>query len=203
MQTKFTWTGFENREFCVDFKNEADKMEFLRECERREWLWESGGKPTSKIYTAPYSASRLGGKRLNHSSNLAVIVYNPHPIDCSIAENYIKERARMCNAFPHTCTKCPFSNAFDSNIDSCDTDAAENPQTAIALVQAWSDEHPIEPVVTYLDMLKEIFPNVKSGSNKTPCNFCPSDLGLKEIDGCGTSSETYCVACWAQPYKGE
>jgi len=117
-------------------------------------------------------------------------------IDCSIAENYIKEFKRMCES-KKTCGECKIRGLSGSE---CRDRQSENTEQGIEIVQAWSDEHPIEPVVTYLDKLKEVFPKVHLGSNETPSNFCPNDLGLEEIGGCSSGE---CIKCWSQPYKGE
>lgn len=107
-------------------------------------------------------------------------------IDCSIAENYITERNKIRNE------NCGISNKiFDAETD-------RNPKLAIEIVQNWSDEHPVEPVVTYLDYLLEVFPNTKIICDGTP-EMCPRELGLKDIEECHLESD--CIKCWKQPYK--
>lgn len=116
-------------------------------------------------------------------------------IDCSIAVNLIEEFERMCNTVP-TCIHCPMHKRKYKNI-ACYSWVFKNPQKAVEIVQKWSDEHPREKVVTYLDKLLEVFPNTTlNKTDGTPVGFCPENLGLKEID-CSKP----CIECWSQPYK--
>lgn len=184
----FDWEGFENRKFCVDFKNDADKMEFLKECEKigimclcpEEFLLNTNWCINEKEKRLMYN-SRIGNK----------IIYNPHTIDCSLTMNYIQELERMCNKF-EGCGGCPIHDKSEG----CTEWQANNPQQAIKIVQAWSDEHPREKVVTYLDKLLEVFPNIKFQSDGTPKGLCPTNLGLRRLD-CSKP----CIECWSQPYK--
>jgi hypothetical protein len=174
----FNWKGFENREFCVVFKNRADEMDFLKKCENRGYKWGNGEKATNK--TGYRDISCLNKELLMTNSLLNELIYNPHPIDCSIAENYIMERNRIRNE------NCGISNEiYAAELDG-------NPEKAIEIVQKWSDEH---PVVTYLDKLLEAFPNAKIGEGNVPL-ICPNKLGLNDL-----SCDKKCVECWSQPYK--
>lgn len=125
------------------------------------------------------------------------VLNKAHAIDCSLAVNYIAEFERMCNTAyepMNGCENCPIDKV--SNSTDCGTWIVNNPQKAVEIVQAWSDEHPREKVVTYLDKLLEVFPNTHLHSDGTPKGDCPSKFGLKTLN-CSDS----CVACWNQPYK--
>lgn len=86
-------------------------------------------------------------------------------IDCNISENYLNEFRRMCN-WSGDCPKC-------DAVDLCNSEYPK-PAAMVAVTQKWSDEHPIK---TYLEDLKEKYPNVDSDIDNLPC---PSVLGLKE-----------------------
>lgn len=124
-------------------------------------------------------------------------------IDCSIAENFLKERARMCESYGVHCNNCELHKEAAKHHLKCYQLFKKAPQKDVEIVQAWSDEHPIEPVVTYLDKLLEIFPSVKLNQKGVPRRFCPEALGLEELDCSLTATSDICKRCWSQPYKGE
>lgn len=46
----FNWSGFEKGGFEVRCDTEEEMNDFLAKCEKRDYLWASGAKPTSKNY---------------------------------------------------------------------------------------------------------------------------------------------------------
>jgi hypothetical protein len=79
-------------------------------------------------------------------------------VDCSITENYINEKARMTESCTG-CNTCPLAlNSNDRHI-SCRVYEAAYADKAIAIVQEWSDEHPIK---TYKEDFFEKFPNLSN-----------------------------------------
>jgi hypothetical protein len=110
-------------------------------------------------------------------------------IDCSIAENYITEHERICKAFLIKCNDCPLEHI---GFNCCDW-VIQNPKQAVEIVQAWSDEHPIEPVVTYLDKFKNAFPKAELKKSGAP-KLCLQQI--QDVDCFGN-----CFNCWNQPYK--
>lgn len=195
----FDWEGFENREFCVDFKNDADKIEFLKECEKRGYAGcNTGSRPTkmteyTRFQRAVFDFNERKGI-VADQSDLKAITYNPHEIDCSIAVNFAEEYTRMC-ASQTKCNKdCPmYVDGLDCPI------CMQNPQKAVEAVQKWSDEHPREKVVTYLDKLLEVFPNAPINKRTIHPKMCITQLGAKGIDNCYPIRD--CKECWSQPYK--
>ena len=198
MQTKFTWEGFENRELSVDLKlmNDSDKMEFLKECENRGYIGASSGKkPTEMMDYLAIRVDDKGTKTLEQYSSITNVVYAIHAIDCSVAENLLMERARMCKG--RMCSDCPLSMNKIEMI--CGLLADTDPKRYIEIVQSWSDDHPIESVATYLDKLLEVFPNVALNSSGAP-RLCRGQFENTRTD---CKDFTSCKECWSQPYKGE
>lgn len=82
--------------------------------------------------------------------------------DCSMTENYLKEKARMTKDCQIACMNCPLRKTgheedFYSTI-LCKGNIKEYIEEVIAIVQQWSDEHPQK---TWLDLLKDRFPDMK------------------------------------------
>lgn len=121
-------------------------------------------------------------------------------IDCSKTENYMYEKARMTksvvNGVCHIrCTDCPLSRFNNNEKIVCSELELFHSETAVQIVQRWSDEHPQR---TYLTEFLKHYPNVSLGDDGTP-NFCPYRLGLMSIDDC--RKDHNCVKCWNQPIE--
>ena len=116
------------------------------------------------------------------------------------ALKYFQEKARMTKADEKgrctiSCAHCPlFSHNHDEVSDSiCGCFELACPEKAIAIVQKWSDEHPVK---TFLQDLLEHYPNTQLYDGHP--DFCPSDLGYESKISCGRIG---CVECWNQPVK--
>jgi len=123
-------------------------------------------------------------------------------INCSITENYFKEKTRMTKS----CTIC---KDLDCNLGSTNNGTKHGcrnleilqPETAVEIVQAWSDTHPQK---TYLEDLLEKYPNAELDSRKVPEFICPRNLGYKDWDNCkAISGNEKCVPCWNQIMEEE
>lgn len=113
-----------------------------------------------------------------------------HKIDCSLAVNYGKEKKRMCKYFKYNCANCPLHSSRNGFNISCHMMVEEKPTEAIAIVQKWSDEHPVK---TIKEDFLEKYPNAPLQSNKVP-KSCPYHLGYEE-----RCKYTDCEICWNRP----
>ena len=123
-------------------------------------------------------------------------------IDCSKTENYMHEKARMTksvvNGVCHIrCTDCPLSRFNNNEKIVCSELELFHSETAVQIVQRWSDEHPQK---TYLSELLKYFPKVELNNKGLPKWICPHELGLNEIEDCG-GTDNYCAECWNQPIE--
>lgn len=124
-------------------------------------------------------------------------------IDCKLAENYLKEKARMTKDCTIGCNICPlkYTNIKHASINDKDLDCSmieqKYPQKAIAIVQEWSNTHPKK---TYLNDFLEKHPKAILAPNGTPANLCPGMFGYCAIVNCG-QYEPNCVACWNRPLE--
>lgn len=121
-------------------------------------------------------------------------------IDCSKTENYMHEKARMTksvvNGVCHIrCTDCPLSRFNNNEKTVCSELELFHSETAVQIVQRWSDEHPQR---TYLSEFLKNYPNAPLEDDGTP-NFCPYRLGLISIDDC--RKDRNCVKCWNEPIE--
>lgn len=114
-------------------------------------------------------------------------------IDCNDVLNFSKEFTRMCS--DNKCNTCALK-------DDCMLSVGNIKLRHVKKVQKWSDEH---PMITKLDKLRKIFPNVKCTNNDAPW-FCPCDIGWgdagdvdEEYDNCIEN----CKKCWEEPYDVE
>lgn len=120
-------------------------------------------------------------------------------LDCSITENYLKEKGRMTNNCTFDCFNCPLSGDNNEKKLDCSDFESIYPLEVIASVQKWSDEHPLK---TNLTEVLKAFPNtdLSMNSENPGCpDFCPSNLGLKDTgrDNCSID----CSECWNMPIK--
>lgn len=113
-------------------------------------------------------------------------------IDCSITENYLKEKDRMTNGCNISCTECPLSAFHNSGKISCTRFVVKFSKEAISIVQKWSDEHKPK---TYKDDFFEKFPNAQRDDDGTP-QYCRNGLYNP-----GECNESNCSECWNEPYE--
>lgn len=173
-----------------------------------------GGYLDKKIHTieevnpnqaAPY---RLDGYRMwwkDCELQLIEPAEPAHKVDCTITENYLKEKARMTGikiggyACSIRCNECPFHSGNNGKNVTCGTLQASFPAEAIAIVQKWSDEHPEEPpkpVKTIKDDLLEKYPKAMLDKDGVPTG-CIKWLGYQTV--CPPSG--YCTECWNRPLE--
>lgn len=117
-------------------------------------------------------------------------------IDCSKTENYMHEKARMTksvvNGVCHIrCTDCPLSRFNNNEKIVCSELELFHSETAVQIVQRWSDEHPQK---TFLTEFLKNYPNAKLDEDGTPHKLCPWHLGLISVNSCRNN----CVRCWNQ-----
>lgn len=118
-------------------------------------------------------------------------------IDCSVTVNYLRELKRMCDIY--FCDNCPLSSENNGKDCYCGDFSKTNPETAIEIVQKWSDENPVK---TRLDDLLEKYPKYKFyGSDQCPsahpaifgyCNTCTECINNKQT----------LRHCWHEPVDG-
>lgn len=122
-------------------------------------------------------------------------------IDCSVTVNYFRERCRMCDFyFGKECiNECPLSTKNNGTDLLCTMIANKHPETAVKVVQKWSDEHPAK---TRLDDIKERCPNVPLDGEGFPC-FKPVMLGYcGDCDRCRNWKKPDTRNCWNEPVDG-
>ena len=122
-------------------------------------------------------------------------------IDCNITENFLKEWSRFCKTSVdcYGCDlKCSCWKYSSVKLSS------QNSIKFISAIKSWSDEHSQK---TYLEDLKEKYPNADFGYKCRPAN-CPSSFGYSDFDCDGTQLYTShknekldCEACWDQLIK--
>ena len=123
-------------------------------------------------------------------------------IDCSITENYLKEKARMTKSVLKgctiTCRECPLSDYNNPEHIGCGWFEKRYPKEAISIVQKWSDEHPIK---TILDDFLEKYPKANLRPNGASPYLCPYSLGYEEAAYCDGQEFRNCRECWNRPLE--
>lgn len=123
-------------------------------------------------------------------------------IDCSITENFLKELSRMTNNCHIPCKECAINDLYNRDQVGCADAIMRYPSEAIALVQSWSDAHPIK---TRLDDLLEKFPNVPRNEDGYP-TICPETLGYCRCGSLCLLHQITCdeafKKCWNEPLEG-
>ena len=120
--------------------------------------------------------------------------------DCTKTVEFLREWKRMCDnkVFSELCTCCPMNYKGTGHADmTCSMYARAYPDDAIAIVQKWSDEH---PVMTWAGKLKELLPNADIES--IICGGCPCDYFgdiAPNNKKCNATEE--CRVCWSGEYK--
>ena len=111
-------------------------------------------------------------------------------IDCNITENFLKEWNRMCDLYQTRCSACLMSSQHNEHEVSCTYLAKLHPTEAIAIVQKWSDEHPVK---TIKDDFLEKYPNARLDAQGTPV-CCTRSLGYFVFECLNE-----CEKCWNMP----
>lgn len=124
-------------------------------------------------------------------------------MDCKITENFLREQNRMCikyRSYPNACRGCPLScwnnKSPKGDLITCYDILSKNPQTAIEIVQKWSNAFPQKTILT--DFLEK-YPNAPL-NNGYP-STCPYYLGYMtdhRTDYCPYSNQD-CKKCWDMP----
>lgn len=104
------------------------------------------------------------------------------------AVKFILERGRMCKGCER-CSECPIGKVKGKYY--CDYWEFDHPTEAIAIVEKWSEEHPLK---TYKDDFLEKYPNARIGDTGVPVSCVRSVFGSNTA--CELSS---CKECWNQP----
>lgn len=112
-------------------------------------------------------------------------------MDCNKTINYLKEKARMCHVQRVDCINCVF-NEFQ--IGLCNV--PQKPEAAVAVVQKWSDEHPIK---TYARDFFEKFPNAPKDDKGMP-HVCREYIYAPRFDKCYDWDDC-CSDCWNEPME--
>lgn len=131
--------------------------------------------------------------------------------DCSKTVDYIREENRMCKAY-ECCnygSGCPMGEYTDYIPSNCISFVLSNTETAIKIVQKWSDEHPEPKPKTYADDFFEKFPHARGYSFDYDGTKVPSELMRCMLYNIGYACEfegsKFCDAdhradCWREPY---
>lgn len=121
-------------------------------------------------------------------------------LDCSKTENFLKEQSRMCikyRSYPNACRGCPLScwnnKSPKGDLITCCDILSENPQTAIEIVQKWSNENSSQTLLT--EFLKH-YPQTDLENGLPP--LCTEMLGLvdKECKHEFDARYSDCRECW-------
>ena len=123
--------------------------------------------------------------------------------DCMTTEEFLSEWQRMCDTVK-ICMRC------DIPVDSitgasCIQFVRKHRETAIRIVQKWSDEHPLPKPKTYEDELKKLLPASllyrKNMDGKQEVYLCRQMLFDSEPPYCnGYIVDKVCMKCWNEPY---
>ena len=118
--------------------------------------------------------------------------------DCKKTVDFLREWQRMCNTHL-SCEKCHMAQInIGESAYTCRGFILEKVDDAIAIVQKWSDEH---PVMTWEGKLREMLPGAKEEALETiKHSFCQSDIFGFGGDGNCTKAEQS-KACWNGEYK--
>lgn len=128
--------------------------------------------------------------------------------DCNKTLDYVNVFTRMCETYTedgYYCSEeCPLEKKGGCTL------AFKITKERIALVQKWSDEHPLE-VETITDALLKVFPKIPLDKNNVPESICAADMNI--FDECPYADEIsntpceevgkWCTKCWNTPYNKE
>lgn len=110
-------------------------------------------------------------------------------IDCSIAVNYIKEKARLTENCTISCGACMLSERNTGESMECYMFEMDMPEKAVEIIQEWSNAIPIK---TRLKDFTEKYPNHMANEKGIP-NSCCECLGYTK------ECSTNCEDCWDMP----
>ena len=121
-------------------------------------------------------------------------------IDCSVTKNYLSEKNRITKTgeigiCKIACINCPLSRYNNGKNMSCTTLELEQPETAVKIVQKWSNTYLKKK--TYLSEFMNNYPDAELGEDGVPKRICPHELGLNDIESC-VPDEYHCTECWNQ-----
>lgn len=118
-------------------------------------------------------------------------------IDCSITENYLKEKRKMTTNCTMVCSHCPFYLTNINKSISCKMFEFEYPAEAISAVQKWSDEHPTPTnKEKFIEVMKNVFGielNITSDGVPLYLNYADKLRENLPFDEC--------EKWWNEPYK--
>lgn len=115
-------------------------------------------------------------------------------IDCSVTANFLKEWRRYCGG--RRCGYCDLSEHNECGFPACQV--KDHPETAVEVIQAWSDQHPVK---TRLDDLLEKYPNARI--DNSPPHFFPYALGYcEDCQNCVLNDRRGHKVCWHEPLVG-
>lgn len=120
-------------------------------------------------------------------------------MDCSKTEVFLSELKRMCKGVGG-CYKCKIYHLLESPRLCIDGGGAfaKKPTECIAIVQEWSDKHPVK---TRLSVLKEHYPNARMAPNGAP-HACVKNLYNIECPYKGKDiNDEVCLQCWNTPIE--
>ena len=110
-------------------------------------------------------------------------------MDCNVTRVFLKEWQRMCNAVG-SCENCKLWKDRMPCVNNMGMFKNE-PEKAIALVQQWSDRHPIK---TRLSVFLEHYPNAVMKSSALPMSCAKWLFGFDEC-------KNTCEECWNTPIE--
>lgn len=111
-------------------------------------------------------------------------------IDCNNVKNFFHELDRMCES--NECNDCELSIRNSSADANCGAYIKNSPQSAIAVLQSWSDAHPQK---TYLSDFVEKHPKAPLRTDGTP-RVCIKEVGYETKTCC---ENIFCKDCWNTP----
>lgn len=109
------------------------------------------------------------------------------------AVKFLKEKERMCRE--HDCFDCPLGKKNNERGLGCSALQNQYPETAIAIVEQWSREHPRK---TRQSEFLKLFPDAKIVNGHI--NICPKDADSKLS---GLISCVTCAKCKDQYWLAE
>lgn len=116
---------------------------------------------------------------------------------------FLKEKHRMCKSYGvYDCSKCELSGHNNGKTVSCGGFVEQYPEEAIAIVEKWSKENPIN---TKKDEFFKRLPNAPMQNDGYPYAKIPLYVGLckeKLCCECQHDDESF-KFCWDLPYEGD
>lgn len=114
-------------------------------------------------------------------------------MDCTKTAVYLTERKRMTNNCAIPCGKCPLSSNITGKDILCTHLEYEYPEKAIAIVDAWSKEHPIK---TFKDVFLTQHPNAPVDKHGYP-----STLPWLIYGNLPCFKQLSCIDAWDLPFE--